>query len=199
MRGVRDTWRRHFDAAKVIIDELANVLPLGVAMYPMFLGDAEITAGEPARTVELLRRSCSELDRLGERGGLSSMAPLTARTLLAVGRFDEVEHYASWGRDIADPLDVDAQMQWRVAISGLRSHQGRYDEAIALAREAVALIAETGYLVSIAATYMALADALRAAGDEAGARVAAQEAERVATEGCLRGSARVTAFLAAGG
>ena len=120
--GVGDQWRRHFDAAKVIIDDLGLVLPLGAAEYPISLGDSELVAGDPARTVDLLCRSCATLDRLGEHSRLASMAPLTARTLLAVGRSDEVEHYAFWGRDIAHPEDVDAHVRWRIAISGLRSH-----------------------------------------------------------------------------
>ena len=111
---------------------------------------------------------------------LASLAPLTARTLLALGRFDEVEHYAFWGRDVAHLEDLDAQMQWRVAISGSRSHQGRHDEAIALARESVTLLAPSGLMAGLRASYMALARALRAAGDEAGAVAAAHEAERLA-------------------
>ena len=62
------------------------LLPLGAAEYPICLGDSELAAGEPARIVDLLRASCSTLDRLGEHSRLASMAPLTAQTLLAVGR-----------------------------------------------------------------------------------------------------------------
>jgi hypothetical protein len=178
--GVEDRWRRHFDAARLIIDDLGLLLPLGVATYPSFLGEAELVAGDPGRSVEGLRSSCSTLDRLGDKNRLASQAPLTARTLLALGRFDEVERYAYWGRDIAHLEDLDAQMQWRVAISGLRSHQGRHDEAIALARESVALLAPSEFMASLGAANMALAWALRAAGDEAGAVAAAHEAEHLA-------------------
>jgi hypothetical protein len=178
--GVRDRWRRHFEAAKIIIDDLGLLFPLGAATYPSFLGEAELVAGDPARSVELLLSSCSTLDRLGDKNRLASLAPLTARTLLALGRFDEVEHYAFWGRDTAHLEDLDAQMQWRVAISGLRSHQGRHDEAIALARESVTLLAPSELMAGLGASYMALAGALRAAGDEAGAVTAAHEAESLA-------------------
>jgi hypothetical protein len=108
------------------------------------------------------------------------MAPLTARTLLAVGRLDEVEHYAFWGRDIAHPEDVDAHVRWRIAISGLRSLQGRHPEAIALANEAVALLAGSELLLSSALAGLTLAAALRAGGDEAAAAAAAMEARRFA-------------------
>ena len=64
--GVKDRWRRHFEAAKIIIDDLGLLFPLGAATYPTFLGEAELVAGDPARSVELLRSSCSTLDRLGD-------------------------------------------------------------------------------------------------------------------------------------
>ena len=75
----------------------ALVLPLGVAEYPIQLADTELVAGEPARVVELLIESCSTLDRLGEHSRLASMAPITAQTLLVLGRLDEVERYAVLG------------------------------------------------------------------------------------------------------
>jgi hypothetical protein len=179
--GAPDRWRRHFDAAKAIIDDLGLRYPLGASNYPIMLGITELAAGDPARTLELLRWSCSTLDRLGALSHLATAAPLTAQTLLALGRLDEVEHYAFWGRDIAIDGDLDAQARWRIAISGLRSQQGSHDEAIALARECVALLAPSEFMVIRATAHMTLAGALRTAGDEPAAVAAAHEAERLAT------------------
>ena len=131
--------------------------------------------------VELFKESCSTLDRLGKLDVLASMAPLTALVLLAAGRLDEVERYAVWGRDIAEPDDPDAQASWRMAISGLRSLQGRHDESVTLARESVALMAGTEFVVAQAEAQMTLARALRAAGDEPASFLAAREAERLAS------------------
>jgi tetratricopeptide (TPR) repeat protein len=176
-----DDWRRHFDAARAIIDDLDLVIPTGAFGYPLFLGDTELHAGEPARAVDLLRESCATLDRLGDFvGGLASMAPLTARVLLAADLPDEVERYAFWGRDIADTDDVEAHAGWRIAISGLRTRQGRHAEAIDLAREAVGLLAEREMVVLLSDAQLTLASALRATGDEPAARVAAEEAQRIA-------------------
>jgi hypothetical protein len=155
------------------------------------------------------RVACSSCSTLGHLVGLgeppspsswltvlSSMAPLTAQTLLAVGRLEEVERYAFWGRDIANPADLDAQFRWRIAISGLRSQQGRHDEAVALAREAVALLAGSELMVSLAQANQALAAALRASGDEPAAVVAAQEARRLASAKQDRSALRkIEAFL----
>ncbi len=144
--------------------------------------------------------SCSILDRFGALPILSTLAPLTAEVLLAVGRLDEVERYAFWGRDIAEPDDVDTQVGWRMAISGLRSEQSRHDEAIALAGEAVAFLDGSGALLDRWRANMRLAARYRAAGDAPAALAAAHEARRVATErqdtAALR---RTEAFLAAGG
>jgi DNA-binding SARP family transcriptional activator len=197
--GIVDRWRRHFDAAKAIADEHGLQDPFGLFAYPMYLSFVELDIGEPARVMGMLQELCSTLERLGlHLGGLASAAPLTAQVLLAVGRLDEVERYAYWGRDIADADDLDAQVRWRRAISGLRSRQGRDDEAIALARQAVALSIGTEAVGLLRQSHMSLAEALRAAGDEPAARDAAREAHRLAAtkqdQAVLR---KIDAFLAA--
>jgi hypothetical protein len=145
----------------------------------------------------MLTESCATLDRLGDFvGGLASMAPLTARVLLAADRPDDVEHYAWWGRDIAQADDVEAHAGWRIAISGLRARQGRHAEAMELAREAVALVAEREMVVLLCDAKLALAAALRAAGDEPGARVAADDAQAIAMAKQDRAAQRtIDAFL----
>ena len=203
MNGADVQWRRRFDEAKALVADLG--LPYFVSRCALWLSQAELAAGEPDRTVELLRASCATLERLsgvGERrsarwsGLLASMAPLTARTLLAIGQLEEVEHYAFRGRDLANPADLDAQAGWRIAISGLRSQQGRQDEAVALARETVALLAGSEMIVSLSQAKLALAAALRASGDEAAAVVAAHEARRLASAKQDRSALRkIDAFL----
>ena len=194
--GVRDVWRRHFDAAKTIIDDLGLVQPLDAALYPLVLGLTELVAGEPARTVDLLCTSCSRLERLGDIGHLSSLAPLTAQTLLALNRLGDVERYAFWGRDIADSRDLDAHARWRIALSGLRTEQGRHPEAVELAAEAVAILAESGFAGVLEQAHFALAGALRASGDEPAALTAAEEARRLAVAKQDQAALRtISAFL----
>jgi DNA-binding SARP family transcriptional activator len=190
-------WRRHFDAAKEIIDDLGLVIPMGAFGYPLFLGDTELHAGDPARAVDMLTESCATLDRLGDFiGGLASMAPLTARVLLAAGQPDEVERYAFWGRDIAEADDVEAHAEWRLAISGLRTSQGRHDEATSLAREAIDLVAEREMAQLLGDAKLTLARASRAAGDEPGALAAAEEAHRIAdAKGDQAALRSITAFM----
>ena len=194
--GVREVWRRHFDAAKAIIDDLGLVQPLDAALYPLVLGLTELVAGEPARTVDLLRTSCSRLERLGDVGHLSSLAPLTAQTLLALNLLGDVERYAFWGRDIADSRDLDAHARWRIALSGLRTEQGRHPEAVELAAEAVAILAASGFAGVLEQAHLTLAGALRASGDEPAALTAAQEAWRLAVAKQDQAALRaISAFL----
>jgi hypothetical protein len=68
-----------------------------------------------------------------------------------------------------------------MAVSGLRSQQGRHDEAIVLASEAVVIMAPLEFVVTLQEANMALASALRAAGDEPAAIAAAHEAQRLAS------------------
>jgi tetratricopeptide (TPR) repeat protein len=197
--GVRDRWRRPFDAAKAIIDDLGLLVPLGVATFPHKLGVAEIAAGDPARVVEMLRDSCSTLDSLGLSGPLSQLASITSEALHAVGRLDEAEHYACWGRDAAQPNAPDAQVDWRIAMTGVRSAQGHHDEAITLIREALAIIpADSEDFVYLGRARLSLASALRAAGEEHLALEAAHEAQRLASAKQDRTALRkIEAFLLA--
>jgi hypothetical protein len=201
MTGDGDKWRRHFDAAKAILDDIGLLDPFEIFMYPAFLGRAELDNGEPGRVVELLQESCSTLDRLHPSTlGLASMAPLTAQALLAAGRLDEVEHYAFWGRDLAVPDDMDGQVGWRLAVSGLRSAQGKHDEAVDLARAAVACTIGSEWVGLGRQSEFRLAAALRSSGDLAGALDAALEARRLAAakqdQVALR---KIDAFLASNG
>ena len=156
-------------------------MPLGAAKYPTDLGEAELVAGDPARSVDLLRSSCSTLDRLGDRNRLATLAPITARTLLALGRRTRGSAMRSGGGTSPTRRTSTPNTNGVSPVSGLRSRQGRHDEAIALSRESVALLATSQPPRSQRTANMALAGALRAAGDEAGALGAAHEAERLAT------------------
>ncbi len=195
MSGLRDSWRRRFDAAKAVIDDLGLVVPLGAAVYPMFLAETEMLIGQAGRSVDVLLSCCTILDRVGDPR-LSSLAPRTAQALLALGRLDEVEHYAIWGRELSDEGDLDAGAWWRMALSGLRSRQGRHEEAIDLARQSVALMASSEMVVTLGLTHMALAGALRLAGNEPAALASAREAQRLAVaKGNQAAMQTIRAFL----
>jgi hypothetical protein len=149
--------------------------------------------------IDLLRASCATLERLQLPAPLATVAPLTAQTLLVLGQLDEVERFATWGRDVATPDDIDAQARWRNAMSGLRSIQGRHDEAVGLAEESVAIMASTELVDSRATGQMVLATALRRAGDDARAvEVASAAHALMVAKGNETAIRAITAFLDAG-
>lgn len=193
-------WRQRFDEVKALIDELGLHFPLGVFGYPAFLASAESIAGDRARIVDLLTESCAALDRRGDEGRLASVAPDTALALLAAGRLDEVERYALWGRDIATADDLDAHGRWRIALSGLRSIEERHGEAVELAGEAVDVLAASDLVVLLQEATMALASALRRAGDEPAALAAARRGGQLAAAKGNRAALRkVDTFLGVSG
>ena len=199
--GVIDHWRRHSmrqrrsstisGYARLLVHSSPIRARLPKPSWPPVI---------PVRVVDLLKWSCSALARIGDLGHLAGNAPLTAQALLEVGRLEEVEHYALWGRDVAAADDLDAQARWRIAMSGLRSRQARHGEAIALARESLALLAGSEFVVLLTDAHMALAGALRRADDERGAIAAALEAQRLATAKQDRSALRkIDVFLTAAG
>ena len=108
-----------------------------------------------------------------------------ARQRMAGARFElEIEHL--WPR-----------VTWRSALAVSLAHLGRTDEAIPLARESAALVAESDGLQLRAQTLLRLAEVLRLAGrnDEA-LPLAAQSVELSEAKGDVYSSARARAFLA---
>ena len=70
------------------------------------LGDIAATAGDHENAAAHLRRFCDLLEARGQRGFLSTFAPLLGRSLCALGRHDEAEPLAQLGRELGDEQDV---------------------------------------------------------------------------------------------
>jgi class 3 adenylate cyclase/tetratricopeptide (TPR) repeat protein len=192
-----DRWRDRFDAVRVIVDEVGLVVPLGAADYPMFLAMAELQCGDPGRIEEQLRLGLETLELLGDRIHLATLAPIVAETLVAMGRLDEVEALASRGREVAAEDDLDAQVRWRKVLAALRMAQGRLDEALVLANEAVGRVSPTEFIVLHADCLLVRAKVRRAGGDEAGAQVDGEAARTLAAAKQNRaGLRKIEAFLA---
>jgi tetratricopeptide (TPR) repeat protein len=101
---------------------------------------------------------------MGERYSRTTIACLLAQTLWALGRFDEADAFAKIAEDDSDPDDVSNQVIWRSVRAKLLAREGRTAEAIALAKEAVALIEATVDITSVADTLVDMANVLDLAG-----------------------------------
>src|SRR5262249_9037720 len=100
----------------------------------------------------------------GQRGLLSTFAPLLGRSLCALGEYDEAEPQAQLGRELGEEHDVATQAVWRQVQARVDSSRGLDAEAEVLAREAVALIDRTDALNCQGAALADLGEVLAGAG-----------------------------------
>ena len=114
-----------------IIDEPGLGLLGGGSMFGAYM---EVLAGIPRAAERELRGSYSQLEQLGERAFLSTIAAMLARGLCAQERYDEAEHYAKISADSALREDLASQVIWRPAPGQGSGGTRRAAEAEQLAR-----------------------------------------------------------------
>lgn len=103
----------------------------------------EMLAGDMEAAERVLRRDYVLLESLGERYFRSSLAGFLAQALWALGQFDEADRFTGIAEDLSDPDDVWSQVAWRTVRAKLLGRNGRADEAVGLAQQAVDLAAGT--------------------------------------------------------
>jgi class 3 adenylate cyclase len=174
MQGRFDEARALLDEARSISQELAR--PLEVSTLAFWSSPLEMLAGNPGAAERDLRAACEDLEARGEKGWLSTLAPFLAEALYAQGRFDEAGNSVRLGREAATSDDHNAQAMWRCAEAKLIAQRGSFDEADALAREAVAYIDRSDELNNQALVRMGLVEVNRLAGRTEAALEALAEA-----------------------
>ena len=138
-----------FDAGRVLIasgratyDDLGQ--GASAATYTaMILGDVELMAGEVAAARETFDWVCHELERRRAFSHLASAAGDLAETLYLLGDMRGASDWVEVARRHSAADDVDAIVLWMPVGAKLLAQQGALNDAVALAREAIAL-AETG-------------------------------------------------------
>ena len=63
--------------------------------------EIEMLAGDNAAAERAARQGCEQLERLGDQAWLSTQACLLADALYALGRYEESEHWALRGLELA--------------------------------------------------------------------------------------------------
>jgi len=134
-----------------------------------------LLAGDAATAERDLRQALDRLNEVGEHGNLASLTSQLAEALVAQERYDEAYALVTSAEQAA-PDDVHAQIVARVASAKAAGGIGRVDEAVASAREAVALAEETDSPVLAGDALLGLAAVLAAAGEWEDATAAADEA-----------------------
>ena len=162
MQGAFDGARRSSADAWALIEEFG--LTLGKGVYAMDVGYGLMLGGELDEAERELRRGHDLLVSVGDSGARCTVDAMLADVLFRLGRVEEAAQFADESRTISGVDDLDAQPRWRAALARVLSSQGAHDEAVQLAREAVALMELVDLLTLKAGVYDALGDVLARSG-----------------------------------
>jgi tetratricopeptide (TPR) repeat protein len=173
MRGEFHSARDEYRRARRMLEELGWTFL--AAIGSIVSGPVEMLAGDPVAAEAELRRDYETLDRLGDRNYISTVAGYLAEALYQQGRYDESRTFAAFSAEVADEDDLATQVLWRGVSAKLVAHDGEFDEAELVAREAVELIRRADDPIDQAIALMDLGEVLRMAGK-------GEDAARVATE-----------------
>jgi tetratricopeptide (TPR) repeat protein len=170
MRGRFDEARELAAEARRILLDLGLTIVLAVAEHDA--GAVELLAGEPAAAASFFRTACDTMEKIGERGNLSTYAALLAGALVDEGEDVEADHYAGLSRETALAEDVLSQVLWRDARARLLCRSGDVGDARVLAEDAVRLAEQTDDLNLIGDAHTMLGGVLAAADEVAEATAA---------------------------
>jgi class 3 adenylate cyclase len=166
LRGRPEAARRMIASSRRLVEELgssARILEADAAA-----GLIELVNGDAAAADELLRPTYEGFRSAGLEVDAAQAGALLARAWLAMGRVADAEALSYECEDLAGH-DLKAAIAWRGVRAGAFARRGLHAEAVALAREAVSIAADTDALLDRADAHVALSIALGAAGDDLGA------------------------------
>ncbi|OBG22969.1 adenylate cyclase [Mycolicibacterium celeriflavum] len=176
LRGRPDKARTMLADARQIVADLG--LRHGLMETELFAGIIELMEADPFTAEPHFRTSLEGLDALGVGADAGQAAALLARSVLAQGRIDEADRYATESEHLAG-RNLKTAIAWRAVRAEILSTQGRHEEATAIARDAVAVAAGTDIVLDHAEACLALSRVLAAAGDAKGAKGARKDAENL--------------------
>ena len=162
MRGRFPAAREHIAHAAAMARELGDQVALAAVFRDA--GHVETLAGDPVAAETEDRAGFEILERISDLGHLASAAPDLGDAVYAQGRYEEAAAIAAYAERITIEGDVDAQVRGKQLAAKVMARRGLLDEAVALAEEAVLLVAETDYLELHAHALMSRAEVLRLAG-----------------------------------
>lgn len=170
-QGVLEALRGRADAAqRMIIAARTTVAELGIAhrVYEIDVsaGYVALLEDDAPAAERTLRAAYEGLRALGLGIDAARAAALLARALLAQGRIEEALELSHASEALAGD-DLKAAIAWRGARAEALAVRGEHVLAIELARAAVDIAASTDALLDHADARLALAAALRAAGEHA--------------------------------
>ena len=203
LRAILLAMRGEHEAAMAAVEEAkatSRELGLEVQYAAGALRSAIFVAmqvGDLAGAESAAREAVDVLRRIGDLGHLSSVAPELADVLLQRGASEEeAMALTEEGERATIGGDVDAEVRWRAVRARILARQGRLDEAVTLANDAVARARATDYLDLTGEALEALSEVLPSAVRPSESAAALREAATVYEQkGALAGLQRVRARL----
>jgi class 3 adenylate cyclase/tetratricopeptide (TPR) repeat protein len=138
--------------------------PLMAATVSLDSARVELLAGDAIAAERELRRDEAVLEAVGERYARSTITGLLGYALLRQGRPDDALVAAESAAGMAAPDDVESQSLWRRVRAGAVATTGSVDDALALASEAYAMVADTDAPLMKAYALLDLGEVQEAAG-----------------------------------
>ncbi len=174
LRGRSEPARRMVASSRRMVEELGITQRLLEA--DLFAGRIELIEGDALAAERCLRAAYEGLRQHGLGIAAAQAAALLGRALLALERAGEAEALSHESEKLAGD-DLEAAIAWRGVRAEALARRGESAAAVELARTAVDLAAATDALLFHADARLALAAALRVAGQ--GTEAAAEEARAI--------------------
>jgi DNA-binding SARP family transcriptional activator len=144
MSGDFDAARTWAAEDRALLERLGD--PVVTAGATGVYGMIELLAGDPVASERELRRGFDELTELREKSMRASVSAQLARAVEAQGRLLEALAFTVESQTDAAPTHLVPQIMWRGVRARVLARSGEREEALALAREAVALAGGTDFL-----------------------------------------------------
>ena len=171
--------------------------PVAALARALDAGIIELSADHLDAAEHELRGGFDALTAMGETFYTSSIAAILAEVLYERGRLEEADEFTRVAEELTSDDDASAQAEWRSVRAKVRARGGRFEEALALATEAVAILSETDVLVWQADAIRDEAEVLWLAGRDEEAREGfAQAIMRYEKKGDVASARRTRARLA---
>jgi class 3 adenylate cyclase/ATP/maltotriose-dependent transcriptional regulator MalT len=203
--GCLEAMRGRFEEARTAYAESHAVLQdLGrtrlQAAQRAYSGFVELLADDATAAERELRAGIVELETIGDKTNLATVAGLLAQALATQGRWNEAEAATEQSERASSSADVAAQVMWRLTRARLTARRGQVHDADRLSGEAVALAAATDSPTLLADALFCRADVAAAADLAVDAAAALTDAaEHYERKGHAVGAARARAELAQDG
>jgi tetratricopeptide (TPR) repeat protein len=168
-----------------------------VAIHVLLSAYIELLAGSPAAAERRMLEAREAFREIGDRWFLSTVSVDLPRAVHEQGRDDEALALVAAIDELPAPWDLEWQIKRRGVRSLLLARSGSREEALGLARDAVALAAESEFLRLHGEALLDLAEVLEIAGRPEDAAAAAGDGLRVhERKGNVVGASRARALLA---